>query len=96
MCLIKLYPCIMFQSKLQRFHQKDRFMNDEHIDVKGVQIFEGRTDNKISSKELAEPSIHLDQLGHPVAHLSALKHTTGEAIYVDDIPSRNGKMLKKS
>ncbi|XP_078085384.1 aldehyde oxidase 1-like isoform X2 [Mustelus asterias] len=34
-----------------------------------------------------------DPVGQPVAHLSAIKHTTGEAIYCDDIPSQEGELF---
>lgn len=27
-----------------------------------------------------------DPVGHPVMHQSAIKHTTGEAVFVDDMP----------
>lgn len=28
-----------------------------------------------------------DPIGHPIMHLSGIKHATGEAIYCDDIPA---------
>lgn len=34
----------------------------------------------------------LDPIGRPIVHVSALKQATGEAIYVDDIPSCEGEL----
>ena len=67
-----------------------KLYDNNHIEVKGVQIFEGRSDNQITPQELAEPNQQFDQVGLPVAHLSSQKHTTGEAVYIDDIPKRAG------
>ena len=32
----------------------------------------------------------MDAVGRPLPHLSAQKHTTGEAVYVDDMPFYRG------
>uniref|UniRef100_A0A671R9Z6 Xanthine dehydrogenase/oxidase-like n=1 Tax=Sinocyclocheilus anshuiensis TaxID=1608454 RepID=A0A671R9Z6_9TELE len=42
----------------------------------------------LHNQEFAVPPGHNndDVVGHPIMHLSALKHATGEAIYCDDIP----------
>ncbi|XP_069851953.1 aldehyde oxidase 4-like [Dipodomys merriami] len=34
-----------------------------------------------------------DPVGHPVMHQSAIKHTTGEAVFVDDIPPINQELF---
>ena len=35
----------------------------------------------------------LDAVGRPLPHLSAEKHTTGEAVFVDDMPFYRGQQL---
>ena len=37
-----------------------------------------------------------DAVGRPLTHLSALKQTTGEAVYVDDIPHMDGNVIHAS
>ena len=65
--------------------------------ISGVQIYDGRTDNTISAQDLMDPErsdprdIQGDPLGHPVPHLSCLQHTTGEAVYCDDMPMRQSQ-----
>lgn len=34
-----------------------------------------------------------DAVGRPLTHLSALKQTTGEAVYIDDIPHIDGSII---
>ena len=80
---------VIFQ-KTKSSHISNYFYKNHHRDVKGVQIFEGRTDNKVTPQELADPDHRVDSLGLPVPHISAQQHTTGEAVYVDDIPKRHG------
>jgi len=46
----------------------------------GVQLFE----------QVGDSQSKLDAVGRPLPHLSAEKHTTGEAIYVDDMPIYRG------
>lgn len=36
----------------------------------------------VDSKQLPQ-----DPIGHPIMHLSGIKHATGEAIYCDDMPT---------
>lgn len=47
---------------------------------KGSQIYE----------EVAPGQLPQDAVGRPLTHLSAMKQATGEAIYVDDMPSIEG------
>ncbi|XP_039267086.2 xanthine dehydrogenase/oxidase-like isoform X1 [Styela clava] len=37
-------------------------------------------------QEVPEDQKPIDTIGRPIPHLSGFKHTTGEAIYIDDIP----------
>jgi len=46
----------------------------------GVQLFE----------RVADDQLEVDAVGRPLPHLSAQQHATGEATYVDDIPSYSG------
>jgi len=46
----------------------------------GVQLFE----------RVGDDQLEVDAVGRPLPHLSAQQHATGEAIYVDDIPSYSG------
>jgi len=46
----------------------------------GVQLFE----------RVGDDQLEVDAVGRPLPHLSAQQHATGEAIYVDDIPSYPG------
>jgi hypothetical protein len=46
----------------------------------GVQLFEQVGDNQLK----------VDAVGRPLPHLAAEKHTTGEAVYVDDMPVFRG------
>ncbi|KAM8789638.1 aldehyde oxidase [Rhynchonycteris naso] len=34
-----------------------------------------------------------DPIGHPIMHLSGIKHATGEAIYCDDMPAMEGELF---
>lgn len=34
-----------------------------------------------------------DPVGHPIMHLSGIKHATGEAIYCDDMPAMDGELF---
>ncbi|XP_066202304.1 aldehyde oxidase [Saccopteryx leptura] len=34
-----------------------------------------------------------DPVGHPIMHLSGIKHATGEAIYCDDMPAMEGELF---
>ncbi|RXG67436.1 Xanthine dehydrogenase [Armadillidium vulgare] len=49
---------------------------DKHIPTKSTQFFQN----------VPEDQEKIDPVGRPVPHVSALKQTTGEATYVDDIP----------
>ncbi|XP_076100385.1 xanthine dehydrogenase/oxidase-like isoform X2 [Mytilus galloprovincialis] len=49
---------------------------------KGSQIYE----------EVAPGQLPQDAVGRPLTHLSAMKQATGEAIYVDDMPSIEGEL----
>jgi len=46
----------------------------------GVQLYE----------QLNHQREKMDAVGRPLPHLSAQKHTTGEAVYVDDMPFYRG------
>jgi len=48
----------------------------------GVQLFE----------RVGDDQLEVDAVGRPLPHLSAQQQATGEAIYVDDIPSYPGKL----
>ncbi|KAG8520970.1 Aldehyde oxidase [Galemys pyrenaicus] len=43
---------------------------------------------KIDTKQLPQ-----DPIGHPVMHLSGIKHATGEAIYCDDMPAMDQELF---
>ena len=47
---------------------------------KGTQIYE-----EVSTGQLPQ-----DAVGRPVTHLSAIKQATGEAVYIDDMPTYEG------
>jgi len=49
----------------------------------GVQLYEQVND---------DCQLHVDAVGRPLPHLSAQQHATGEAIYVDDMPSFTGRL----
>lgn len=34
-----------------------------------------------------------DPVGRPVMHQSGIKHATGEAVYIDDLPSVDGELF---
>lgn len=34
-----------------------------------------------------------DPVGRPIMHQSGIKHATGEAIYIDDLPSVDGELF---
>ena len=44
-------------------------------------------------QEVPEGQNPEDVVGRPVAHLSALKQATGEAVYCDDMPRYTGKCV---
>ena len=47
---------------------------------KGTQIYE----------EVSPGQLPQDAVGRPVTHLSAIKQATGEAVYIDDMPTYEG------
>jgi len=49
----------------------------------GVQLFE----------QLDNAQHKMDAVGRPLPHLSAQQHTTGEAVYVDDLPFYRGLIV---
>ena len=54
-----------------------------------TQLFEEELDE--GGDDVIQPAI--DTVGRPLAHLSAEKHTTGEAVYVDDMPVYKGEFI---
>ena len=34
-----------------------------------------------------------DPVGRPIMHLAGINHATGEAVYVDDLPSMDGELF---
>lgn len=34
-----------------------------------------------------------DPVGRPIMHQSGIKHATGEAVYIDDIPAVDGELF---
>ena len=40
--------------------------------------------------QVNDDQLHVDAVGTPLPHLSAQQHATGEAVYVDDMPSFTG------
>ena len=52
--------------------------------------FHPKSGNQIFS-DVPEDQHTDDSVGRPIAHLSAEKHATGEALYVDDIPKMAGE-----
>ena len=55
-------------------------MSTQRDASRGVQVYE----------EVAGGQLEVDAVGRPVAHLSAIKHTTGEARFLDDMPYQRG------
>ena len=49
----------------------------------GVQLYE----------QVGEDQLAVDAVGRPLPHLSAQKHTTGEAVYIDDMPHIQGRCV---
>lgn len=47
-----------------------------------------------SQQEVAPGQPKQDPVGRPLVHKSAYKQTTGEAIYIDDMPSIAGELQK--
>ncbi len=35
-----------------------------------------------------------DAVGRPLVHTSGIKHTTGEAVYIDDMPKYQGEIIQ--
>ena len=58
-----------------------------------VEDFHPKSGNQIFS-EVPKDQLSSDSIGRPIAHLSAEKHVTGEALFVDDIPKTPGKFFK--
>ncbi|XP_071503432.1 xanthine dehydrogenase/oxidase-like [Diadema antillarum] len=54
----------------------------KHVEVNGTQFYQ----------EVAPGQPKRDPVGRPLVHKSALKQTTGEAIYIDDMPSIVGEL----
>ena len=52
--------------------------------------FYAKSGNQIFSDVSTDQHVD-DSIGRPIPHLSADKHVTGEAIYIDDIPKMTGK-----
>ena len=48
----------------------------------GVQLFQ----------QVGDDQLPMDAVGRPLPHLSARQHATGEAIYVDDMPTYRGNI----
>ena len=42
-------------------------------------------------QEVAPGQLKDDPVGRPIAHVSALKQVTGEAVYTDDMPKLHSK-----
>lgn len=53
--------------------------------------FQPKCGNQIFSDVSKDQPVE-DAIGRPIAHLAAEKHVTGQAQYVDDIPSGAGTM----
>ena len=59
-------------------------LNEKHVTIKtpkGLQLFEEASDGQEG----------YDSVGHSIVHRSAYQATTGDAVYIDDIPTRKGK-----
>ena len=59
---------------------KSAVMDHQRPPTAGVQLFE----------QVGERQSKIDAVGRPLPHLSGEKHTTGEAVYVDDMPIFRG------
>ncbi|XP_030133584.3 aldehyde oxidase isoform X3 [Taeniopygia guttata] len=59
-----------------------------------LQDFKTRMPQSIQIYQDVEPSQSpQDPVGRPVMHQSAIKHATGEAVYIDDLPSVDGELF---
>ena len=44
-------------------------------------------------EQVGDEQLKVDAVGRPLPHVSAEKHTTGEAVYTDDMPALRGYWL---
>ncbi|XP_017927344.2 aldehyde oxidase isoform X1 [Manacus vitellinus] len=59
-----------------------------------LEDFETRMPHSIQIYQDVEPSQSpQDPVGRPIMHQSGIKHTTGEAVYVDDLPPVDGELF---
>ncbi|XP_068878225.1 aldehyde oxidase isoform X4 [Aphelocoma coerulescens] len=59
-----------------------------------LQDFKTRMPQSIQMYQDIEPSQSpQDPVGRPIMHQSGLKHATGEAVYIDDLPSVDGELF---
>ncbi|XP_009460630.1 PREDICTED: aldehyde oxidase [Nipponia nippon] len=59
-----------------------------------LQDFKTKMPQSIQIYQDIEPSQSpQDPVGRPIMHLSGIKHATGEAVYVDDLPSVDGELF---
>lgn len=67
-----------------------------HIDIPLMDTLrsalEVRKDRELTGEQQYEPGPEGLTVGHPHVHLSGLKHATGEAIFVDDLPPLRGEL----
>ncbi|CAM6031286.1 unnamed protein product, partial [Sphagnum compactum] len=80
----KAYLTIKQKLQENSIHKKDMsgIKCYETLEMKSMQLFEKTTD--------LQPSI--DPIGRPVVTVSAIKQSTGEAIYCDDIPRSDNEL----
>uniref|UniRef100_A0A8C5UD86 Aldehyde oxidase 1 n=1 Tax=Malurus cyaneus samueli TaxID=2593467 RepID=A0A8C5UD86_9PASS len=59
-----------------------------------LQDFKTRMPQSIQIYQDVEPSQSpLDPVGRPIMHQSGIQHATGEAVYIDDLPSVDGELF---
>ena len=69
------------------FNTVEEMLSKQHL---AGDHFHPKSGNQIFS-DVPEDQDADDSVGRPIAHLSAEKHVTGEALYVDDIPKMAGE-----
>lgn len=69
------------------FNTVEEMLSKQHL---AGDHFHPKSGNQIFS-DVPEDQYADDSVGRPIAHLSAEKHVTGEALYVDDIPKMAGE-----
>lgn len=76
-----LFPLQLYSSVPDSLEaNKKMALHHVTVESEGVQVFDD-----VAAEQPAD-----DSVGRPIVHQAGIKHATGEAIYVDDIPHSEG------